>query len=460
MRLSLFLTAVAMLALLLAGCGGAEEEKRHPFRAGVASVKITPSRTGLYLAGWGNNRAFTKVHDDIYARALVLERGDVRVAWVSLDLLGLMGPDVEKIKERVKTVPASNIVIACSHVHSAPDLIGLWGPEEQTPGVDRDYAEFVRQKTADVIERAARNLRVARVRFARVAAPPGCAINHNDPDMIDNEISILQVVDPADEPRATVVNWACHPECLDSHNLELTSDYVHWLRQVVEAKTEAPCLFFNGALGGMVSPDVKEHSFAEAERLGTVVGKAVVNGLEEAEGPLRPDLAFVSRQVRLPLETPRLKQAFAAGLIVPYRGLKGNTVTADVAVMWLGPSVWMTVPGEPLPAVGATAKGLTDADYKFLVSLANGEFGYILPREFWGRKKYDYEMSMSLGPKTADIILDALRSMLSSPPEWFGPRPQAAQAKPAGETSAQTQARADKTASAPGDKQEKTGKGK
>jgi hypothetical protein len=412
------LLAGAVAIGLLAGCGGSEEEERKPFKVGVASVKITPDKQGLYLGGWGNNRAFTTVHDDIYARAIVFERGETKVAWVTLDLVGLMGPDVEDVRSRVKDLPPENIVICSTHVHSAPDTIGLWGPDETTPGVDQEYVEFVKQRTADAIKQALRASRVARVRFARTGAPPKCAKNFRDAESIDTEISILQIVNPADEPVATVVNWGCHPECLDKHNLELTSDWVHWLRQVVEGKTQAPCLFFNGALGGMVSPDIEAHTFAEAERVGTAVGEAVVKALAEAEGPLRPDLEFRTQKVSVPLQTQRLRQALQAGIIVPYKGHKADEVETEVAVMWLGPSVWMTMPGEPLPAVGLEAKNLADADYKFFVSLANNELGYILPKQLWGQSTYDYEMSMSMGPDTADILLNVLKSLLSNPPEW------------------------------------------
>ncbi len=411
-----------LVLLVVGGCGGSEEENRKPFKVGVASVKITPQKTGLYLAGWGNGRAFTKVHDDIYARAIAFQRGDTTVVWVSLDLLGMLAPDVAEIRERIEEVPPDHIVVCCTHVHSAPDIIGLWGPEEGKPGVDEAYRKFVKDKTVDAIKRALRSMRTARIKLARTQAPPNCAVNHVDPDIIDDEISILQVVNPAEEPVATVVNWACHPECLDNHNLELTSDYVHWLRQVVEKKVGGTCLFFNGALGGMVSPACKEHSFAEAERIGKAVGQAVVKALEEAEGPLRPDIAFASTTVTVPVESPRILAALKAGLLVPYRGHKKREVTADIAVMWLGPSVWMTFPGEPLPAVGLKAKSMAHADYRFLVSLANNELGYIIPSEQWGQKKYEYEMSMSMGRKTADICLKAIQGLLAEAPEWAKPK--------------------------------------
>src|SRR5947209_3617235 len=43
---------------------------------------------GIYLAGFGNNRMATGKHDDLWARALLIESGATRIAIVSLDLIG------------------------------------------------------------------------------------------------------------------------------------------------------------------------------------------------------------------------------------------------------------------------------------------------------------------------------------------------------------------------------------
>jgi hypothetical protein len=173
----------------------------------------------------------------------------------------------------------------------------------------------------------------------------------------------------------------------------------------------------------MVSPDCTEHSFAEAQRIGTAVGEAVVKALGEAEGPLRPELAFASQTVKIGVENKRFLQALQAGLLAAYRGWAGTQLTADVAVMWLGPSVWMTMPGEPLPTLGLQAKALSDAPYKFFISLANGELGYLLPEKLWGEHKYEYEQSMSVGPQAAGLLLEALRTLLARTPSWAKAQP-------------------------------------
>ena len=55
-------------------------------RAGAAQVDITP-QTDIHLAGAvGRFRPAQYVYDPLYARALVLENGEKKICFVSLDL--------------------------------------------------------------------------------------------------------------------------------------------------------------------------------------------------------------------------------------------------------------------------------------------------------------------------------------------------------------------------------------
>ena len=55
-------------------------------RVGAAAVVITPP-VGTPMAGYYFERAAEGVHDDLFARALVLEQGGTKAALVSLDLI-------------------------------------------------------------------------------------------------------------------------------------------------------------------------------------------------------------------------------------------------------------------------------------------------------------------------------------------------------------------------------------
>src|SRR5262245_47062284 len=73
-----------------------------PIRAGAASRVITPdlsSPPSPRMAGFAQGRDATGVHDDLYARAIVLEVGETSIALVALDLIGFFHDDVVRIRQ-------------------------------------------------------------------------------------------------------------------------------------------------------------------------------------------------------------------------------------------------------------------------------------------------------------------------------------------------------------------------
>ena len=253
---------------------------------GYAQQIITPSLDRpVYLAGFGNNRRATTVHDDLYVRALAIQDGNATLVLVALDLIGFFRPDVYEVIERVKTsevfkTSQVSVVIASTHTHHAPDTMGLWGRDDKTRGVDDEYLSAVKQKIADVIHASLSDLKPASAKWTSVHVP-GLAKNARNPEILDNELTLLQFLDTDNSPLVTFFDFPCHPEVLWELNPNITSDYVHYLREEVEKQTGAPCIFFSGALGGMMTPDVKDHSFEEAEFMGK---KLAEEGLEALRG--------------------------------------------------------------------------------------------------------------------------------------------------------------------------------
>src|SRR3989344_2875381 len=80
----------------------AQTTKENSFYAGVSQKIITPAES-MYLGGFNFNRKATGVHDNLYARVLVLGDGyGTRIVIVSLDLLGFLRPDVLQIQREIE----------------------------------------------------------------------------------------------------------------------------------------------------------------------------------------------------------------------------------------------------------------------------------------------------------------------------------------------------------------------
>src|SRR5262249_56396529 len=105
-----------VLSSLCPLCLGGENP---PLEAGFAEADITPElKDGkpVYLAGFGHNRKATGVHDPLKARAVVLRHAGRKVAFVSLDVVGLFDAPVARIR---KQLPGFTYVLVTStHNHA------------------------------------------------------------------------------------------------------------------------------------------------------------------------------------------------------------------------------------------------------------------------------------------------------------------------------------------------------
>ena len=385
---------------------------------GYAQTVITPSLDRpVYLAGFGRNRRAETVHDDLYARALAVSDGQTTLVLCALDLIGFFRPHVYEVITRVNR-PDVHIVIASTHTHHGPDTMGLWGPDWKTRGVDEVYFETVKTRIAQTISNALAALKPASVKWASVHVP-GVAKNARDPEIVDDELTLFQFLNTEHCPLITVYNFPCHPEVLWDGNPHITSDYVHYLREEVERQTGAPCIFFSGGLGGMMTPDVKDHSFPEAEAMGRNLAEAGLKALGAVNSQQSAIIHLQKKEIRPQLTNPLYKLAFWVKVLPDVR--EGGCVTSEVNLIRIG-GLWLaTVPGELLPKLGLALKARlreSGASVAGIIGLANDELGYILPAEDFKyplnpfRPGNHYEETNSIGKEIGPKVIEALQGLL------------------------------------------------
>jgi len=394
------------------------------FTVGYAQQSITPSLEGeskVYLAGFGQNRVAQSVHDDLYVRGLALAQGNTRLVLAALDLIGLGRHHCQEIERRVnENVPGVRLVLACTHTHHGPDTIGLWGPDMSTSGVDLYYVVRLKNRVVDVALTALDQLQPAWVRSASVRVP-GVAKNARDPQIVDDELACVQFCHPeSGAVLVTCLDFPCHPEVLWEQNPHITSDYAGFLRHRVEAETGAPSVFFSGAIGGMMTPEVQDHSFEEAESMGHTLAQAAIEALSGAEATAVECLEHQRREFTIPLSNPVFHMAMEAGLL-PNILNDAGAVDTEANLLKIGPVWFAGVPGELLPKLGLALKAdmrQAGAQVGGIIGLANDELGYILPQEdyVYPENPFEpgdhYEETMSIGPEAGPQLLAAIRTML------------------------------------------------
>src|SRR5215469_11490738 len=151
------------------------------FLAGAARTCITPP-VGMPLSGYfaaeGRKETSRDVHDDLYARALVIGDGISTLAIVTTDLIGL-GDDVanavREIISRETGISKEHIIVACTHTHSGP-VTHAYPPTDLLPGqADEDYLRLMPRVIAGAAIMASRKMVPARVG----AGTGHCEININ-----------------------------------------------------------------------------------------------------------------------------------------------------------------------------------------------------------------------------------------------------------------------------------------
>ena len=193
---------------------------------GFGEQDISPDykQRAVWIAGYGNNRRATDLHDPIMARAIVLKDGSEKIALASVDLVGLQYTETKKI--RAALAGYRYVLVASTHNHEGPDVIGLWGPSEWISGVDPQYLDQVVARTVKAIEQAEKNLSPAIAVYGTAEDQAGLLRDSRLPQVVDPVMRVLKFVRVgSNETLGLLVNWNCHPEAVGSKNQALTADF-------------------------------------------------------------------------------------------------------------------------------------------------------------------------------------------------------------------------------------------
>src|SRR5262245_17035038 len=158
-----------------------------PFLAGAATRTITPTlgERPVFLAGFQGDRRATAVHTPLYARALAMRRGDQVAILVACDLIGLQRDDIDEIRSALAPhdVAPDALIVACTHTHSGPDTLGLWGADADSSGVDPIYLATVRRAIIQAAVEALTFGCPVRMRAVVARMPEGYIANTRTPGL-------------------------------------------------------------------------------------------------------------------------------------------------------------------------------------------------------------------------------------------------------------------------------------
>ncbi|MBL9136664.1 MAG: hypothetical protein JNK85_12380 [Verrucomicrobiales bacterium] len=388
------------------------------FRAGIAVRVVTPQPLLPVSGGIGPSEPVTRKDGDLTVRALVLADGDTRVALVSVDFLGFPAVLGDRVRSLVQGIPAENILIGATHTHSAPDPYGF--PDETgKTGADLNYLKFVVEQAGAAVNDALNRLAPASVKIATGEARGKIAYNAYAEALFDPRCVVVQCLDAAGKPMATLVNYAVHPEVFGSRAGTCSPDLVGPLYDRLAELGAGTGIFLNGAQGGMVTadnrgPDGRDvSSWAECVRIGNRLAEEAVRMVSDAPVQREPGLECRARTIRFPVESQVLL-AVLRGSPMGYATDTDGRVSARLNHVRLGDAEMLTIPGEALPNVGAYLKRKMRGKHQLLLGLTNDAYGYILAKEDWGAfRRYEYISRTCLGERTGEILVNEALALIA-----------------------------------------------
>lgn len=151
----------ANLMLLLLACSSWPGVAGAELRVGAALVDVTPLTFPVLVNGNMLSNSASKATSKLYARAIVVDDGNERVAIVVVDSCMMPRPLLDDAKQlaaqRTKIRP-DHMLISATHTHTAPAAMGCLGTD-----ADPTYVPYLREKLAEAIAAAEANLEPARV---------------------------------------------------------------------------------------------------------------------------------------------------------------------------------------------------------------------------------------------------------------------------------------------------------
>src|SRR5690554_2912466 len=130
------------------------------FQAGAAISNIT-LKIGTSINGSLQDHAIRTIHDDTFAKSIVLDDGDTRLAFVVSDLCMVYSEQLDAAKQRAEEftgIPSENMMMSATHTHSAGTACSVFQSDP-----DPEYLEFLVERIADAVIRANENREPARI---------------------------------------------------------------------------------------------------------------------------------------------------------------------------------------------------------------------------------------------------------------------------------------------------------
>lgn len=417
--------------------------------AGFAHTVITPP-PGKDIPGLFERRPAEGVHDELFARAVVIDDGATCVAMVQTDAITAPESIVADARKQARAlcgIRPGNCFIAATHTHSGGPVFEAFLSE-----FDEKYPGFLAQQIATAIAEAHRKRRPAHAGTGASLAE-GVAFNRRfvmkdgthtthpgkmNPDIVepagpaDPTVTVAGFADPETlEPLGCVVNFACHATHMNG--MLFSADYPKYIVDTLQGVygPEFGVVFLNGACGDVTQVDNRSPrpgEFGEywCARTGRTVGAAALQAMARMDYVTGATVASSTTHVKCAIRksTPeaiksakallRKKKPTASDVETIYanetllvEALRRKTPERKLEIQGvrIADALFWSAPAEYFQQFALDVREASPFPHTCCVELANGYNGYVCSLEgFTGGYESRTARSSMLVPESGDKI--------------------------------------------------------
>ena len=397
--------------------------------ANVASIDLTPPlKMKFALGGYGSrmSKPAEGIHDRIWAKALVLKKGDKKYAIVTMDILGLPPNVKPELINRLaaKDWSEDNVLLLPSHSHTSFDMTALNDKNNlNSPQIgifQPELLEHVISSLAKAIKEADRNLKVVSVGTGRITVDGMNRNRRGDPN-VDKNLTVTRIDYEDGKPLAVLVNWTAHPTFMSGKDMWVSGGWPGYLQRELQQwiGNGVTAMYYNGAEGDQspIGVDVISH-YEKAEIYGRAMAIKAFGVYKNIKTKSEVEFDYSFNSIELPKRKvhPSFMETGGAEYNLTPEALDAvlnvmSPASTSIGVIRIGDLMIIGAPGELTAELGLKVKNtLMEKRIKYptIGGLANEWISYILSAEQYNNGA-GYEASVSFyGDGLGDVIVNGM----------------------------------------------------
>lgn len=393
-------------------------------------------------------QSFSKCHDDLHVRSLILESSR-RFVFMSIEMTSLPDYAIEKIKQKIidlYPVPKENIWISVTHTFSSPHLRSQQAIEREGESVlikNQMLEGALDQACTEALLQARESIQEVLIGFGYaycgvnvnrdIQTSQGWWLGANDMGFSDKSVSLIRIDALDHHPLCVVYSYDVQSSIMsDSYEAdgfrEVSSDLAGRSSLFIENQyDDLVALFLIGASGDqapmfqanhtlvnrkgeMIKEDIGEKGFVFVNALGGKLGSQVVNGIEKittsaSEAPV----TLETYTIQVPAQTLPDMKALHPAKNYAYRQDGFHDVSFDC--LTLGDIALIAIKPELNSMSAMTVKEHSPYPMTCLLTLVNGGMKYMGDESSYDRCTYEAMNSM-FGSGSAEILCERMVHVL------------------------------------------------